>query len=150
MRDYIPHDRKYLFDDIDLLFKMLNRKNVDIVVISGAPSIILESYKDEFHLKSVYAFKEQVSKGIFTGDVEYNYGFDKRRKVLELIKKYNGYPYMAFGDSESDMPMLDSARYAFYNNTSTVRNYINIDCNNASNEMLNMLYCLLNDSFEQA
>ena len=31
VRDYIPHDRKYLFDDIDLLFKMLNRKKVRLL-----------------------------------------------------------------------------------------------------------------------
>lgn len=144
--EYIPYDRKYLFDNVDSLFEMLNKRDVDIVVISGAPSIILEKYKDEFHLKSIYAFKEQVSNDIFTGNVEYNYGFNKRKKVLELIKKYNGHPYMAFGDSKSDVPMLDSAKYAFYINASTVRNYINIDCNNASDEILNMLHCLLNDS----
>lgn len=135
--DYMVYDRKYLFKNIIQLFEIFYKKNIDIIVISGAPSIILEKYKDEFHFKAIYAFKEQVSHGIFTGNVEYNYGFDKMKKILDLIKKYKTYPYIALGDSESDLPMLDYASYPFcINNTLLGRNYRNIDPNNISDEIL--------------
>ena len=75
--NYIFLDSLYLFDGVQSLFDLLFTKGIDIIVISGAPSIILEKYKKDLHIKNIYAFKEQIQNEIFTGNVEYNYGFNK-------------------------------------------------------------------------
>lgn len=135
--NYLIFDRNYLFAEIGTVFDLLYTKEIDIIVISGAPSIILEKYKEEFHIKNIFAFKEQTCDGIFTGDVKYNYRFSKERKTIEIFEKYNEYPYLAFGDSESDKPMLNSAQNAFYIN-SALRNdkYININAEKISSEII--------------
>lgn len=129
--DYISFDSHYLFEGVASIFDLLLAKGIDIIVISGAPSIILEKYKEKFHIKNIYAFKEQIQNGIFTGNVEYNYGFNKEKKLAEILSEYKSYPYLAFGDSESDIPMLDSAQHAFcINNALANNNYIHINSKN--------------------
>lgn len=128
---YISYDKKFLFNNIVALFDFLYEKGINIIVISGAPLIVLQNYKEMFHFEHIYAFKEKILNDVFTGDVEYNFGFDKEKKVLEIADKYGSYPYIAFGDSESDIPMLNYARYAFYIEKEIInRNYINVDPNN--------------------
>ncbi len=135
--NYIDYDRKFLFSEITLLFELLHKKNIDIIVISGAPLIILEKYKNIFHLNSIYAFREQTSCDIFTGNVEYNYGYNKLGKILELIDMYNCRPCIAFGDSESDVPMLNYADYAFCtSNLLCNKKYINFDLINIPKKYL--------------
>ena len=111
--EYMTHDRKCLFRNLGVLFDLLHEKGADIIVISGAPVRILDQYREDFNLKSIYAFREKVSQGLFTGEVEYNYGFNKKETVFKLIEAYHSHPYMAFGDSESDVPMLKNATHAF-------------------------------------
>lgn len=41
-----------------------------------------------------------------------NYGFNKSKKVQELIEQYGIYPFLAFGDSQSDVPLLENSEYA--------------------------------------
>lgn len=142
--DYMDYDRECLFKGIVPLFELFYDMNIDVIILSGAPSIILENYRTEFHLKSIFAFKEQVLHGVFTGDVECNHGFDKKSKVLELEKKYNSFPYMAFGDSESDVPMLECADHAFYiTSTMSASKYKSINPNKISNGLINEIEQLL-------
>lgn len=142
--DYIDFDRSYLFEGVDLIFDLLYANGIDIIVISGAPSIILEKYQQEFHIKKIFAFKEQIENGIFTGNVEYNYGFNKERKLNEIEEEYSAYPYLAFGDSESDIPMLNSSAHAFcINYALTNDSYINIDSKKFSFEIIKNIKQLL-------
>ncbi len=110
---YIELDKKTLFSNIGSLFDVIRNKEVEIIVISGAPILVLSSYQKEYHIDKIYAFKETVRDGIFTGRVDYNYGFDKRVKVQEIINYYGRFPLMAFGDSVSDIPMLECASHPF-------------------------------------
>lgn len=112
--DYLKIDEQYMYNSIKKIFDLLNKKEFDIIVISGAPTIIIEKYKKRFHFKQICAFKEKIMEDQFTGEVQYNYGFDKEELVLELIDQYGTYPYMAFGDSESDIPLLKYAHYPFF------------------------------------
>lgn len=132
--DYMRFDAQYLFSWTGKLFDLLYSKGIDAIVISGAPSIILEQYTKQFKLKAIYAFKEQVLHDKFTGEVAYNFGFSKTQKVSELIEEYHSRPIIAFGDSSSDIPMLNSADYAIYIGEQPNSSYINIDstCSDAS------------------
>ena len=111
--DYMHYDCKHLFTNLGSLFDTLYSKGVDIIVISGAPLIVISQYLSKFHIKEIYAFKEKLSRGVFTGEVEYNYGFNKAAKVRELMEAYGNTPFIAFGDSESDLSMLNEAKYSF-------------------------------------
>lgn len=112
--DYLKIDEQYIYNDIKKIFELLNKEKFDIIIISGAPTMIIEKYKKRFHFKHICAFKEKVIKGQFNGEVEYNYGFDKETQVLKFIKQYDYRPYMSFGDSSSDIPLLNYAYYPFF------------------------------------
>lgn len=113
VESYLTYDKRHLMPKINLLFQAIYNGGFDIIVISGAPFIVLQGYKNLFHIKSIYAFKEKVLNGIFTGEVECNYGFNKQKKISELFLEYGTNPYAAFGDSDSDLPMLQTANYPF-------------------------------------
>lgn len=113
LAEYMSEDKKLLFHRVSRLFDMLYRSQVDTFIISGAPTVILNEYKDTFNIKEVFGFTEEAVSGRFTGNVLCNYGFDKGKTVGELISAYGCAPLLAFGDSESDTPMLDKAEYSF-------------------------------------
>lgn len=128
MDAYIRKDRDALFPGMCKLLKELAKRNIDIIVISGAPFRILDQYKQELHLKEIYAFQEEEIEGKFTGKVACNYGFNKYKKVHELIEQYGANPYLAFGDSQSDIPLLDSSDYPIcVGNGMKKARYMNID-----------------------
>lgn len=110
---YIIQDKAFLINNISSIFDILFKKNIDVIILSGAPELILQQYQEDFHIKQIYAFKEDEISGVYSGKVSYNYGFDKQRTVNMLCKKYEANPLIAFGDSESDVPMLDKARHSF-------------------------------------
>lgn len=110
---YLSYDREYLFYNIAALFNKIHENGIDTIVISGAPSIVLKLYKDEFHIKKIFALDGEVVDGTFSGKVKHNYGFDKQNIVHKIIGQYGHFPFMAFGDSTSDIPMLEHALYAF-------------------------------------
>lgn len=112
--EYVKIDEQYIYNGIKKIFELLNQKKIDIIIISGAPTIIIGKYQKKFHFKQIYAFKEKITEGKFTGEVQYNYGFNKEKQVLKFIDHYGTCPYMAFGDSESDIPLLKYARYPFF------------------------------------
>ena len=114
INNYIILDEHYIYNDIKKLFHFFFLYGFDIIIISGAPTIIIEKYKEKYNFKEIYAFKEKTLHDYFTGEVEYNYGFGKEKIVSELIRKYNSRPYMAFGDSKSDLPLLKYAYHSFY------------------------------------
>lgn len=110
---YMLEDKKFLLHNIGALFNILYENDIDIIIISGAPAIIISEYKAEFHLRSIYAFREETINKNFTGNVECNFGFNKEEQVLKVIDEYHDYPFMAFGDSDSDVPMLKKATHSF-------------------------------------
>ena len=140
MDAYIKRDRKSLFPEICKLLKELSKRDIDIIVISGAPFRILEQYKQEFNLKKIYAFQEEIAKGKFTGKVASNYGFDKSKKVQELIEQYGTNPYLAFGDSQSDIPLLDNSDYPICVGDRVKKDgYINVDFKESVEDILHMV-----------
>lgn len=143
MDKYIIEDRKFLFPQMCILLKRMAQKNIDIIIISGAPFRILEQYKKKLYLKEIYAFREGETDGVFTGKVACNYGFDKNKKVKELIKQYGGHPYIACGDSQSDISLLDNSDYPIcIGNELKQKSYININFNDSIEDILNVLECI--------
>ncbi len=137
--EYLPYDREYLFYNIVSLFNKIYENDIDIIIVSGAPSIILELYKDDFHIKRIFALDGEVIDGAFSGKVKCNYGFDKQSVVHKIIDQYGNFPFMAFGDSTSDIPMLEHALYAFsINNIMDQENY---KCLESKNILAGVIEC---------
>ena len=113
LEKYIIHDKSYLISDIGSVFDILYKKRIDIIILSGAPELVVQQYQEAFHIKQIYAFKEDEIDGVYSGKVRYNYGFNKQQTVDILCKEYKANPLIAFGDSESDVPMLIKARNSF-------------------------------------
>ena len=107
------------------------KSGIEVMVISGAPKIILDFYKKEFHIREIFAFKERVENGRFAGRASYNYGYNKKKTIAQLKDKYGTKPLLGFGDSDSDIPLLKEATYAFSINTN-IENAMRIDIVNHS------------------
>lgn len=111
--DYVNYEKQFLFSNLKSLFDAIYRKGIEIIVISGAPLRIISQYAEVFHLNRIFAFKEQIVDGVYSGEVEYNYGFEKYKVVQKLVNEYQAFPFLAFGDSYSDLPMLNSAVHSY-------------------------------------
>ena len=110
---YIEKDRKDIFVFSKSIFDYLYKSKIAPIIISGAPTNILNQYIDEFNIYKIYAFSEAFKKGICTGAVKYNYGVNKRKTLERLIRSYGYKPCIAFGDSSSDIPLFDLSSHAF-------------------------------------
>ncbi len=138
--DYINSGRLKLYANIEKVFQLLHKKKIRVFIASGAPYEIVRCYQKQFHIETIYALRAEIVGGVFTGKVETNYGFNKKN-LIERITQENDktLPYMAFGDSESDYPMLNASLYPFYvSNRSSfqTREFIFIDKNNASKQIV--------------
>lgn len=117
-QQYSNRDIDQIWSGMESVFEILFQNRIDIIIISGAPKIVIDFYKTRFHIKALYAFKEEVSNGVLNGRVAYNYGYDKLRVINKLKLKYGTAPLFGFGDSFSDLPLLDEAVYGFSINSS--------------------------------
>lgn len=103
-----------LYDfSLDLL-SAIEAKDIEIIVISGGPSLPLQSYKDVSPLHQVYATEIEVNNtGRFTGKVLSKYG-DCSSKINITRKLQESYDIvLAFGSNYTDIPMLLHAEHAF-------------------------------------
>lgn len=110
---YMKFDKKDIFPFADGIFEALQEYDVKPIIISGAPSYIVEQYTERFRLHEIYAFSEEFANGFCNGRVAYNYGMNKKDTVELLCSKYGEKPIIGFGDSSSDIPLFDYAGYAF-------------------------------------
>ena len=130
--EYIEQDRNSIFPFAGEVFSLLTEHNIDIIIVSGAPERILKRYAPVFGIKEVYAVSEQVKDGIFTGEIKSNAGYKKKKIVEKLMSRYGKEPILGFGDSESDVPILEAAKHGIriQSKVTTMRegNYEVIDC----------------------
>lgn len=111
--EYMLIDEKKIFPFAKEVFKLLSEYHILSVVISGAPLFIIEKYQKNFGIEKIYAFSAQESDGFYNGEIETNFGYNKELVIEQLINKYNEKPFMGFGDSQSDIPLLKTAKYPF-------------------------------------
>jgi len=129
---FVQQDVTNLFPYAVSLIKMVKRYNYYAFILSGAPLIPIQSYSHLLTVDHVFALDiDRTGDGIFKNKIKTHYALkeDKNRVVNQLIK--NGFEIaLAFGDTESDEPLLDAATYPFLVglNTETIpRNkYVNV------------------------
>ena len=109
IRDYMYEDSTKLYKFTQEIFDVLNENKILPIIVSGAPSDILERYHMKFNLYEIYGFVAEVENDRFSGKVSCNYGYNKNLKVEEICKKMGRIPKIAFGESISDFEMLNKA-----------------------------------------
>lgn len=114
IQQYLNQDKECLFPFATTIFEFLYQNNIDPIIVSGAPICVLHNYADIFHIKKIYGFDIEQKNGIYTGKVKSNYGFNKGLILSKLIASYESPPYMGFGDSPSDYPLLQLSKHSFF------------------------------------
>jgi len=93
------------------LLEMINKATTSILV-SGSPFEILEIVKNTLGFKEIYASKGIIQNGIYTGHTAQEMATysAKAKLMVELSDTFSFNPAtsFAFGDSESDFPLLES------------------------------------------
>jgi HAD superfamily phosphoserine phosphatase-like hydrolase len=95
------------------LIDLINRYNIKPIVVSGAPKIFLQHIMKKLSIAEIFAFDPKIENGIYVNSIHKNYGIKKDSIVTKFITLYEANPIFAFGDSKSDFPMLNSAKYPF-------------------------------------
>ena len=108
---YMEIDRKSIFPFAEEIFSFLCEHNIKPIIISGAPRIILEQYRERFSIYEIMAVEPQSNGSGYTGKLEFNYGHEKARTIKKLKEKYKEKPVIGFGDSLSDIPLLKESDY---------------------------------------
>ena len=110
---YRKSDESQLHSFTESLFELLFKNDIKPIIVSGSPRHIISGYFAQFHLYKVFALEAQVNDGYFTGNVQANYGYNKGNLARRICNEFGAKPVLAFGDAESDFPMLESARFGF-------------------------------------
>lgn len=110
---YMSTDRKNIFSFCKNVFQKLGELKIDIYIVSGAPSFIIEKYQKEFNIKKIFAFDVFSFNGRYTNVIKSNFGYNKKAAVRYLTAKYGEPPFVGFGDSESDISFLKVSRNPF-------------------------------------
>lgn len=143
---YHTLDKSFLFHNIHKLFALLSVSKIDIIIISGAPTMVLNTYKQDLCITEIFGFSEETIGNCFSGKVKNNYGYNKSDIVQQLITKYHTNPVFAFGDSESDIPMLEKAKYSFcIGDTLKNPNYYYVKNQGYSNELLSSIQRIIDE-----
>ena len=119
-KTFLDIDIKNIYPFVQKLFEIMFDNNIHPIIVSGAPYIVISNYYKIYNITESYEFKCEVLLGKFTGNVVYNYGYNKKDIITKISKKFNNSPLIAIGDSESDFPMLDIAQHGIIVNESNI------------------------------
>lgn len=98
-----------LYPFAEQLLDLLERRNIERVIISGAPVELLCEYKDLLRLSSVYGLRYEQQGTVYTGEILSNTATSDGK--AEVIGRHvgKGQVVVGIGDSVADLPLLDAA-----------------------------------------
>ena len=111
LRDYFPKDRHNLAPHTPVLMAWLRQRGITPVVVSGSPHDVIEGYFAEFGVKHSHDFLTRITDGRVDGSFLCSGGHDKQSVVTLCQEQFGEAPVLAAGDSSSDLPMLEAARF---------------------------------------
>jgi len=96
------------------LFDFFRKQKIDIIIVSGAPQVVLVQYANLFGINEVYGMDIEVLDGKYTGIIRQDFGAKKAHIVQKICGTRNAMPLIAFGDSIADEPLLKAAKYGYF------------------------------------
>lgn len=85
------------------------RESHDVFLVTASSQIVAEAVEKRFSLDGFLSTVYEVKEGVLTGKIESSLVSSKGQKVADLLKNYQGQT-MAFGDSDSDIEMLNAVK----------------------------------------
>lgn len=112
---FVRKDKGNLFDFVMPLLKRAKQKNIDFVVVSGAPGIVLREYADILGIKRIFGVEVAIdASGVFKNQFISNMaGPVAKREVVEQLQAQGHRLTISLGDTISDRPLLEAARFPF-------------------------------------
>lgn len=103
--EFVESDRKLMPFAHDLLSTIKSR-NTDIVIVSGAPSIVLSAYSEKLQIDRIYGVT--IAQSI-SGEIEVKTHGTKRDKRIATSAELGpvSSALIAIGDTTSDMPLFE-------------------------------------------
>jgi phosphoserine phosphatase len=106
---FVDRDRRSLFGFTEPLHEFLHRRNIELVVISGAPIEVLDAFGKILGWSRVYGVTVDTAEGCYLPTLLENpAGVAAKRSIVREVV-YGSDTLLALGDSESDVPLLDVA-----------------------------------------
>lgn len=102
------------------VFPFLLANGIEPIVISGSPQEPLELYEKRMKFKSVYGIKYDLQEETYTDRCNVNTAIaEGKSMIIQRILEENpdAKIIFGFGDSEADIPILESAELGFINNS---------------------------------
>jgi HAD superfamily phosphoserine phosphatase-like hydrolase len=108
-KEFVKQDNK-LFNFAKFLFNDAKEKGFKIVILSGAPTELLEAYSKKYGFHEIYGLKLEIKNNKFTGKMLFNTaGYEGKLHIVNQLKnKYN--IIAGIGDSTADLPILENAK----------------------------------------
>lgn len=112
---FVYADRSNLFPFTETLLALLQRNNIDTIVVSGGPVEVLEAYCHILPISSVYALRLKIGdSGHYTGEVLENHGLlQEKHRVVQSLKSQRKEVFLALGNAPTDQPLFASTKHAF-------------------------------------
>ncbi len=105
MIDFFAENEDRYFSYFEKILPKLKETH-DVYLVTASSQLVAEAIEKRFgldgHLSTIYG----VADGRLTGEVEMSLVGEKGKEIEELLIKYEG-KTMAFGDSDSDIEMLE-------------------------------------------
>jgi len=111
---FVREKLKNMSTDVAMLFYVLKKKEIKAYVLSGAPNELLKIYSRIYNFRIIGSLQLGKTKGKYNGEIILNSGVTiaKKNIVDKLLEKGNVL-ILGFGNSESDLPIIESAKNGF-------------------------------------
>lgn len=110
---------KDIFSFTRHMLRFLKENGIETIIISGSPQVLLLEYSKFLRVDAVFGMVIEIKEGCYTGNIKSDYGAEKSKIVQDICNTKGSKPLFALGDSEADIPMIESARYGCFVNNQT-------------------------------
>jgi phosphoserine phosphatase len=110
---FVEADMENIFRFVRPLCELFAEQHMAVIVISGAPEVPLAQYASALGLEIGGALCLESQEGRYTGRWLDNCGLSASKQDAVARVSASSDVVMAFGDSDSDMPLLAAAQFRF-------------------------------------
>lgn len=110
---FVKKDQARMFPMVAETLAFLQACQVQAVIISGAPEVVLSSYKALFPFNQLYALRLGTKGAKYRREILENPGLSSgKQSVITHLVTATGLPIsLGIGNSSSDRPLLEAARF---------------------------------------